>query len=78
MCTQLVINNNQCLFDLKTITETLIINLEFEFISLQAKTISFSFRTDRPTQPFFSIRTHSGDLIQIFLIDGLFFNLKNI
>lgn len=72
-CHQLAINNNKCLFDLKTVTEMLLINLNFDSINLQAGTIGFSFRTDQPTQQFFSIRTHSGDLIRVDLIDGLYF-----
>lgn len=68
----MIISREECLFELNTVAQSLFIDIEAALrkSSEDVSTISFSFRTDRPTQPFFNIQSKNQELIRIDLIDG--------
>lgn len=71
-CRQQVVRRSECLFELTTDSEHLTINVAKAVKSAKgsAESISFSFRTDRPTSSFLSATTENGEIIQVDLIDG--------
>uniref|UniRef100_A0A915DFV0 Laminin G domain-containing protein n=1 Tax=Ditylenchus dipsaci TaxID=166011 RepID=A0A915DFV0_9BILA len=79
-CRQQVVQRAECVFELATDSEHLAIDIldAVEKAGGVGETISFSFRTDRPTTGFLTVNTDAGETIDVDLIDGYLISVNHI
>lgn len=73
-CRQQVVRRTECLFELTSDSEHLTIDVEkaAKRAKVPADSLSFSFRTDKPTASLLNVKTDDGETIQVDLVDGMF------
>ncbi|KAI1731108.1 CRE-BAM-2 protein [Ditylenchus destructor] len=79
-CRQQVVRRTECLFELTSDSEHLTIDVEkaSKRAKVQAESLSFSFRTDKPTASLLSVKTDDGETIKVDLDDGYLISANHI
>ncbi|KAI1722312.1 hypothetical protein DdX_04624 [Ditylenchus destructor] len=79
-CRQQVVRRTECLFELTSDSEHLTIDVEkaAKRAKVPADSLSFSFRTDKPTASLLSVKTDDGETIQVDLVDGYLISANHI